>query len=132
MKMDKKQAYVHQAKRKRKSEKDIPIKHKIINLIHDRFGLIGLTSEVIPIPDRKPINYHRMPDILIPQRNIVIELDGPIHGYGDGISKREDDIQRDQDYKDAGYKLIIVNQELTNGYELEKVFDVLQKEGICN
>ena len=130
--MNKKQSFVHQAKRKRRSEKDIPIKYKIINLIHEKFGLIGLTGELIPIQNRTPINYHRMPDITIPQRNIVIELDGPIHGFGDGISKREDDIQRDQDYKDAGYKLIIVNQELTNGYDLEKVFDVLQKEGIDN
>ena len=130
--MDKKQSFVQQAKRKRRSEKDIPIKYKIINLIHEKFGLIGLTGELIPIPERKPINYHRMPDITIPQKNIVIELDGPIHGFGDGISKREDDIQRDQDYKDAGYKLIIVNQELTNGYEPEKVLEVLEKEGIAN
>ena len=130
--MDKKQSFVHQAKRKRRSEKDIPIKYKIINLIHEKFGLIGLTGELIPIQNRTPINYHRMPYITIPQRNIVIELDGLIHGFGDGISTREDDKQRDQDYKDAGYKLIIVNQELTNGYVLEKVQAVLEKEGIVN
>ena len=93
---------------------------KIINLIHEKFGLIGLPGELIAIPDRKPINYHRMPSITIPQRNIVIELE----------SKKDNELVKD--YKDAGYKLIIVNQELTNGYELEKVIEILEKEGIAN
>ena len=124
-------SFEHQAKRKRKGEKDLTEKFKLINLIHDEYGLFGLTGELISIPDRK-LNYHRMPDIVIPQKNIVIELDGFIHGNGDEISKREDDKQRDQDYKDAGFKLIIINEQQTNGYEISKVLQVLETNGIKN
>ena len=104
-----------------KSLKSNPMVLKIIHLIHERFGLIGLPSEVIPIPNRTPINYNRMPSITIPQRNIVIDLEN---------KKEIDEKEKEKDYKDAGYKLIIVNQELTNGYEPEKVLTVLEKGGI--
>ena len=120
-------SFENQARKKRRGEKDLSEKFKIINLIHDEFGLFGLTGEVIPIPESY---WHRMPDIVIPQRNIVIELDGEIHGNGDAVSKREDDIQRDLDYPKAGFKLIIINKQETNGYQKEKVLEVLEKNGL--
>lgn len=120
-------SFEHQAVKNRRGEKDLTEKFKIIGWIYEKMGLIGLTGETIVIPDH-PKNRCRFPDIVIPQKNIVIELDGGVHGSGDDISKREKDKDRDNDYKEAGYKLVIINEEKTDGYSENLVMIEMEKQ----
>ena len=122
-------SFEHRANKNRTSESDTTDKFNIIMLLYEKFSLIGLTGEMIPIPDGGPDRY-RLPDITIPQKNIVIELDGAIHGFGDKISKKKRDVYRDEDYKTAGYKLIIVNKETTKGYRKDLVETVFLENGL--
>ena len=86
MRFTKKLSYEHKAKKNQSGEKDIIDKFDVIDILKNQFGLIGLTGEVITIPGKY---YHRMPDIVIKEHDIAIELDGEIHGSGDEISKRD-------------------------------------------
>lgn len=116
------QAFQHLAERNRTGELDLDDKFKIIKILRNVYGLHGLTGEILMIDSESC----RLPDILIKGvRPIVIELDGEWHGMGDQISKKERDVQRDKDYESIGVKLVIINKELTDGYETKKVINVL-------
>ena len=43
---------------------------------------------------------------------VAIELDGPIHGYGDDISITRKTLERDMDYHKARIPTIVINEEL--------------------
>jgi len=122
--------YEHQAKKKRIGEKDIKDKFDVVSILRKEFGLHGLTGEAIFIPDSYPVQYYRMPDILIEAKDIAIELDGPIHGNGEAVTKRPKDIRRDLDYHKTKYDLIIINYEQTNGYEYNKVISEFENHGL--
>lgn len=127
MRLTKTLSFEHKSRLKQLGEKDIKEKFVLIKLLRKQFDLLGLTGETIQIPNTI---YHRMPDVTIPQKNIVIELDGEIHENDDELTKLERDKDRDLDYKEAGYKLIIINKESTNGYKTENVIQVLEKNGL--
>lgn len=116
--------------RKPKASKHTPQeKQKIIDILYNKFGLVGVPGELIQIPETA-LNYYRMPDITILQINTVIELVKPFPGFGNGNSKKEDMLGEETDYTKAGYKLIRVHQEVTNGYDEEKVIEVLEQNGL--
>jgi len=127
MRMNKTLSFEHQAKKKETEEKDTTDKFKVIMMIYKKFKLFGLTGEKIPIPETKR---YRLPDIVIPQRNIVIELDGEIHEGWDDLTTLEKDKDRNQDYKEAGYQIIVINKELTFGYKEEHIIKKLEQEGL--
>lgn len=128
MRFTKKLAYQHLAQRKQEGEPDLLDKFGVIGILKECFGLYGLTGEVVQIED----DTCRLPDILIKAHvpPIVIELDGEVHGMGDDVSKRNKDILRDLDYKQAGCKLIIINKEATNGYDPHQVFQIIRDSGL--
>lgn len=119
-------AYEHIAKKKQVGEKDIIDKFDVIKLLKSEFNLIGLTGEPIFIPESVPVQYHRMPDITILEKNIVIELDGEIHGNGDEVTARSKDLNREPEYKRAGFRLIVINKEDTQGYKKDLVLKILE------
>lgn len=129
MRFTKTQAYQHQARLHQEGEEDLMDKFRVIYILRDEFGLHGLTGEVLTIDE----DCYRFPDIFIKKSSpeIVIELDGEIHGDGDEVSKREKDVWRDKDYLRIGVKLIIINKSLTNGYEKAKVIDCLCQAGLA-
>ena len=121
------QAYQHLAVRNREGEGDLVDKFFVIGILRTYFNMYGLTGEVVKIDD----DSYRLPDILVKgQIPIVIELDGGIHGNGDKISKPEKDTTRDDDYRKSGVKLIIINYELTDHYQKEKVIQALEAGGL--
>lgn len=61
------------------------------------------------------------------EKKTVIELDGLIHGNGEMATKKRTDEERDEDYKKAGLKEIIIFAGLTNDYEEQKVLDILKQ-----
>ena len=127
MRFTKTLAYEHLARKNREGEGDIEDKFLVIGILKEFFGLHGLTGELVQID----CDSYRLPDILI--RSIpttIIELDGGIHGYGDQVTKREKDIQRDEDYKKAGYNLIVINKEETAKYDYHLVIPILQQGGL--
>lgn len=123
-----KKSFIHRAQFRQYGEKDLIDKFKIIKILKDKFGLHGLTGEMIQIDK----DSHRCPDILIKngREMIVIELDGEVHGSGDGITKRKKDVKRDNDYQAARVREIILNKESTNGYEENLVMDSLVRQGL--
>ena len=127
MRMTKSMAYEHLAKRNREGEQDIPDKFKVINILREDFSLYGLTGETLMIDSE----HCRLPDILIKGKpTVVIELDGEFHGNGEDISKKDSDIDRDNDYRRLGVKLIIINKLSTNGYEYDQVKQALLQNGL--
>ena len=121
------QAYQQLAVRQRDGEKDIKEKFHVIDILREYFGLHGLTWEVVPIDNESC----RLPDLLIKGSPlIVIELDGYYHQWGEPIAKLDKDVNRDSDYESVGVKLVIINKELTQGYETEKVIKVLEENGL--
>lgn len=129
--MSNKLSFENNARKKRPGEKDLKDKFDVIKILRSEFGLHGITGESILIPDSIPVQYYRLPDIVIASHDIIIELDGPIHGNGDDISKRKKDVERDNDYKKTKYKLVIINyEELPKGYGKEKVIHILEKSGL--
>ena len=125
--MDKKQAWQHLAVKQRVGEKDLKEKFAVIKILREEFGLHGLTGEILMIDSESC----RLPDILIKGRPLTcVELDGEWHQFGDQISKRERDVDRDKDYSRMGVKLVIINKELTQGYETEKVIKCLEDNGL--
>ena len=127
MRFTKTQAYEHRAKLNRTGENDITEKFHIILILREKFGLHGLTGEVVKIDEES----YRLPDILIKgTKPIIIELDGEIHGMGDEISKRQKDVERDSDYSTNGYKLIILNKQLTNDYQTNEIIKLFEQRGL--
>ena len=127
MRFTKTEAYSHRANLNRLGEQDLGDKFNVIRVLRNYFGLNGLTGEILMIDSESC----RMPDILIKGRPVmVIELDGGVHGMGDQISKRSKDVDRDKDYEIIGVKLVIINKEITNGYETKKVIKVLEENGL--
>lgn len=125
--LTKKLSFEHKARKRQVGEKDIPTKFRVIKILKDNFNLIGLTGETFQIPGRA---YHRMPDIYVPEIKTVIELDGLIHGNGETATKLSTDETRDEDYKQAGLKEIIIFAGLTDNYEQSKVIETLQQNGL--
>jgi len=120
-------SFEHNARKKRVSEKDIPDKFKIIKILKENFNLIGLTGETFQIPGKV---YHRMPDIYIPEIRTVIELEGLVHGHGDVITKTVTDETRDEDYKKANLKEILIFSAMTDNYESSQVIKTLLENGL--
>lgn len=123
--------YEHLARKQREGEGDIEDKFLVIGILRHFFNLHGLTGETVQIDE----DSYRLPDIMIKTTTprTVIELDGPIHGNGELVTKPERDLTRDEDYRKAGYNLIIVNKKQTNNYHYEKVIPVLENGGlICH
>lgn len=127
MRMDKQQAWQHLAVRKRFGEKDLWEKFHVIDILRREFGLFGLTGEILMIDDSSC----RLPDILIKTSPlIIIELDGGYHQWNEPIAKLDKDVNRDSDYLEKGVKLIIINEDDTDGYENDKVIKVLEDNGL--
>lgn len=71
----------------------------------------------------------RLPDILIKGVvPIAIELDGLSHGESHMPNNRT--LDRNKDYVSCGVRLIVINKELTNGYETDKVIKCLVENGL--
>ena len=126
MRLTKTQAYQHLAVKKRFGEKDLWEKFHVIDILRREFKLYGLTGEIFMIDDESC----RCPDIFIKTGNIVIELDGGTHQWGEPVAKLDKDVNRDSDYISKGAKLVIINEEQTNGYQTEKVIQVLEENGL--
>jgi hypothetical protein len=127
MRFTKTEAWQHLANKKRDGESDLDDKFNVIRILRNHFGLYGLTGEILMIDSESC----RCPDIMVKGMiPICIEMDGEIHGSGDQVSKRVKDVDRDKDYQSIGVKLVIINKELTNGYETKKVIKVLEDNGL--
>jgi hypothetical protein len=127
--MSKTLSYENKARKNQTYEKDITDKFKLIRILKTHFGLTGLTGEAIFIRD----NRYRLPDVFVKSHvpMLAIELDGPIHGNGDPISKLKQDTEREADYDSCfGIKLIVINKQLTNGYDSKDMISVLEYNGI--
>ena len=72
----------------------------------------------------------RNPDLLIKydNQNIVIELDGPIHGYGDESSESKQTKSRNEDYEKQSILIITINEEWCKMYNYK--FDEVAHIGL--
>ena len=129
MRFTKTLAYETLAKKTREGEGDILDKFFVIEILRDHFGLHGLTGEIAKIDE----DSYRLPDILIKTNpRTCIELEGEIHGNGEQITKRDKDITRDEDYKKAGYNLILIFKQEKLGYTKQNIIDSLIKGGLVS
>jgi len=100
-------------------------KQKIIDILRDEFGIHSIRSDGLP-------DIRRIPDLettdICP--TVYIELDGGYHGFGDDISTVEKTKRRNQQYVDMAYRLIVINEADTDGYDEDKIIGVLKAHGI--
>ncbi len=133
---DGKNAWRHLANKNRTSESDINDKFALIKILKEKFGLYGLTGEALEIPPGGHAS-HRLPDVFVKNNKPrwILELDGLVHGYGDEISKRWFDVEKDYDldlYCAAHTNTIKqhISYASTNGYQREKVIELLIQAGM--
>lgn len=129
MRFTKTLSYEHQAKKNRKGERDITEKFHVIDILKKHFSLHGITGEVVYCRDSKI----RLPDIFVRDHYpmLAIELDGEIHGNGDVVSQLQKDKQRKKDYASANnIKLIVINKQVTNGYDTDMVISEFVNQGL--
>ena len=145
-----KRAFVHQANKNRTEASDLMKKHRIVKLLHNRFGLnaLGLVDEFYYFRDRitnqvkisrsnpndvstihelfSKYEVQRM-DLYINSAplGIIIEIDGLEHGFFDDITESEQTTDRNLNYKKGGYSKENKNYLLFTTKDLEEDDDSL-------
>lgn len=134
---DKKQGYRYQASKNRSSEQDIEQKFKVINALRE-YGMYALT-DMIYLRDRKTSEVRiendfeititpdiheryavRRPDLYIRKGNIILEIDGSVHG--EPGFETDNTLTRNTEYELGGHtiengKLIILQVADLNNLE---------------
>jgi len=119
-----KKSFIHKARKERNDPVDTPEIWKLIRILRDYFGLVGLTGEVF-----KTLEGLVYPDVYNKSHQIAFELDGEYHGYGDDISTSDGTWKRNSRYKSANIKLIIINKAATH-YSDKAIIEVLETHGL--
>ena len=123
------ESFKHRANKNRTYEIDIPDKFRVMQILKDNFGIITLTDEIVETPGGYAD--YRKPDLLDKQHYQVYELDGEgVHGYGDEVSLRLKNKQKQDDYDRIKIKYYILNSAVTDGYDEELVVEELTKQGL--
>ena len=96
MNINKKRSYIHKANRSRSEESDMPLKMRIQQYFN-KLGVYFLTDKKLELT--KPS--YRLPDLYEKNNELIIELDGPVHGNGEIVTKKT--VDKIEDYLANGY-----------------------------
>ncbi len=123
MKISGKRSFVWKARKSDNYKYDEDDKQKVIDIIRKFFNIYCVRCELIDVG-----TYGRIPDLRTTNHNpiLYIELDGAYHGFGDEISTTKKTSRRNLEYEEKGLGLIVINKELTDGYEEKKVVEMLK------
>ena len=111
MNINKKRSYIHKANRSRSEESDMPLKMRIQQYFN-KLGVYFLTDKKLEIIKPRhlklakdphmicPTSY-RLPDLYEKNNELIIELDGPVHGNGEIVTKKT--VDKIEDYLANGY-----------------------------
>ena len=115
MNINKKRSYIHKANRSRSEESDMPLKMRIQQYFN-KLGVYFLTDKKLEIikpyhlSDREKkmldnlgviTTSYRLPDLYEKNNELIIELDGPVHGNGEIVTKKT--VDKMEDYLANGY-----------------------------
>jgi len=127
---------------------DLEKKFRIINLLRDNFKIYALT-EYRYLRDRKTdevllkaddevqitqATHERyqvnLPDLYIRVQDIILEIDGPQHGFNDGVTRNSQTNTRNDNYAIGGYleengKLVILT-DADLALDDDKLIDLLR------
>jgi len=122
-----KRSYIHKARRSDNYISDEEDKQMLIDLLWSEFHIAAIrpdffvaNDEVRIFPDVQTTNY--------PGGTFYFELDGEYHGAGD-ITTSDKTWRRNHRYEESDKNLIIINKEDTNGYEKNKIMEILKDQG---
>lgn len=116
--------WIEYGQSQQEGESDLSEKFRTIYILHDHFGLYGLTGETVFIPSKGWPNF---PDIFIPAHKPQIAID--LHGDAPFHSGGRRDQQRVEEYKEAGVQYIIIWEVLTK-YDANNIILALEEAGL--
>ncbi len=82
-----KRSFVHRANRNRVEETDMPIKMRLLNYFNKN-GVHFLLDEKIPVLGMDNRMWYKLPDLYEKSNKMVIEIDGPVHGDGENVTRK--------------------------------------------
>ena len=82
-----KRSFVHRANRNRVEETDMPIKSRLLQYFNKK-GVHFLLDEKIPILGLDNRMGYKLPDLYEKNDKLVIEIDGPVHGDGESVTRK--------------------------------------------
>ena len=126
MNITNKRSWVHKARKEGRVLGDVDQKFKLIEILREEFGIHGLTDEVVYDMEG---NFRR-PDVFSRAYKIAFELDGEYHGSGDEVSMSEQTRERNAFYNRQGIQCIMINKEMTEGYDRDLVIECLRLGGL--
>jgi hypothetical protein len=150
-----KMQYVWLANKKRDEEQDLMQKNKVIRVLKEKFGIIALglipnvylrdreSNQVqivtnfegeskLDIYNKYEIN---LPDLYIKNSKnpILIEIDGPIHGYDDDVSRSQQTKLRNDNYSKGGFtedrgNLVIISSDDVINHDDDDLAQILKNK----
>ena len=100
MNINKKRSYIHKANRSRSEESDMPLKMRIQQYFN-KLGVYFLTDKKLELTKPYSFTSYRLPDLNEKNNELIIELDGPVHGNGEIVTKKT--VDKMEDYLANGY-----------------------------
>ena len=100
MNINKKRSYIHKANRSRSEESDMPLKMRIQQYFN-KLGVYFLTDKKLELTKPYSFTSYRLPDLYEKNNELIIELDGPVHGNGEIVTKKT--VDKMEDYLANGY-----------------------------
>tara|TARA_B100000029_G_scaffold265475_1_gene261627 strand:- start:5743 stop:6153 length:411 start_codon:yes stop_codon:yes gene_type:complete len=85
-----KRSFVHRANRNRVEESDMPIKTRLLRYFNKK-GVHFLLDEQVPILRHDNSMGYKLPDLYERTNKMVIEIDGPVHGDGENVTRKTTD-----------------------------------------
>ncbi len=127
MKISGKRSYIHQARKSDNYSSDEDDKQMLIDLLWSEFHIAAIRPDFFVANDGKRI-YPDVRTTNYPDGTIYFELDGEYHGAGD-ITTSDKTWRRNHRYEESNKDLIVINKEDTNGYEKNKIMEILKAQG---
>ncbi len=127
MNISRKRSYIHQARRSDNYSSDEDDKQMLIDLLWSEFHIAAIRPDFFVAHDGRKI----FPDVRTTNYlgdTIYFELDGEYHGAGD-ITTSDKTWRRNHRYEESNKNLIVINKEDTNGYEKNKILEILKSHG---
>jgi len=122
-----KRSYIHKARKSDNYSSDEEDKQMLIDLLWSEFHIAAIRPEFFVAHDGVRI----LPDVRTtnhPDGTFYFELDGEYHGAGD-ITTSDKTWRRNHRYEESNKNLIVINKEDTNGYEKNKIMEILRGRG---
>ena len=104
-------------------QNDLDDKIFVLQILRNEFDIRGSIGAEVLLPDGRK----RYPDILLRDRKIIIELDGPVHGEPDSPTPQT--IRRNMDYVRSDFKLVVIHKT-GDAYDKEDIIQTLEATGL--